>query len=233
MSSYGAAAATAFILGLQSALAPCPMTENIVAISFLARRADRPGRVLLAGLLYTAGQALAYIAVALLLLQAVFAEAEIALFLARWLTRLLGPVLILVGMVLLNLLSFPFGSGGLSDKWQQRIARLGLAGPAVLGFIFGLDCCPTTAAYFFGLLIPSCLQHHDAVLLPFLYALGTTLPVIGFAALLAFAAHRIGTAFNALTVVERWARRIAGVLAIVVGVYQSLIQVYGIFDFRF
>ena len=228
MSSYGAAAATAFILGLQSAIAPCPMTENVVAISFLARRTDRPGRVLLAGILYSAGQALACIALALLLLQAAFAREDIALFLERWMTRLLGPVLILVGMVLLNLLSFPLGSGGLSEKSQQRIARLGIAGPALLGLIFGLDCCPTTAAYFFGVLMPSCLKHHDALLLPLLYALGESLPVLAFASILAFAAHRIGAAFNALTIVERWARRIAGVLAIGVGVYQSLVQVFGV-----
>jgi cytochrome c biogenesis protein CcdA len=228
MHTYSAAAAAAFILGLQSAIAPCPMTENIVAISFLARRVDKPRRVLLAGLLYTLGQALAYTGLALLLLHAAFAREDVATFLARWLSKLVGPLLILVGMVLLGLLSVPLGRGGLSEKWQRRIERWGLAGPAALGFIFGLDCCPTTAAYFFGMLIPACMKHHDVLLLPLLYALGTTLPVVAFAFVLAFASHKAGDAFNALASVERWARRIAGVLAIAVGIWQSLVQVFGV-----
>jgi len=228
MHTYGAAAMAVFILGLQSAIAPCPMTENLVAISFLARRLARPRQVLLAGLLYTLGQALAYAGLALLLLQAAFAREDLAIFLERWLTRLLGPLLILAGMVLLGLLSLPLSGGGLSEKWQRRIERLGIAAPAALGFIFGLDLCPTTAAYFFGVLIPACMEQHDALLLPLFYALGTTLPVVGFAFVLAFASHKAGTAFNALASVERWARRIGGVLAIAVGIYQSLVQVFGV-----
>jgi len=228
MHTYGATAFAVFLLGVFSATAPCPMTENIVAISFLARRVDRPRQVLLAGLLYTLGQALAYAGLALLLLHAGFAREDLATFLALWLSRLVGPLLILVGMVLLGLLSLPWGGGGLSEKWQRRIERLGLAGPAALGFIFGLDCCPTTAAYFFMMLIPACVEQHDALLLPLLYSLGTTLPVVAFALILALASHKVGATFNALASMERWARRIAGVLAIGVGIWQSLVQVFGV-----
>lgn len=226
MDTYSAAAVAAFVLGLQSAMAPCPMTANMVAISFLARRTDRPRQVLLAGMLYALGQALAYTGLALLLLQAAFARDEVALFLERWLRGLLGPLLILVGMVLLGLLSFPWG-GGIGEKWQRRVERLGTAGAAVLGIIFALAFCPTTAAYFFGALMPACLQYRDAVCLPLLYALGATLPVVVFSFVIAFAAHRAGAAFNVLTAVERWSRRVAGILFIGAGIYESLVTVLG------
>lgn len=233
MDSFHAAALAVFLLGLQTAIAPCPLTENLAAIAFLARRVDRPKQVLLAALLYTLGQALAYTALALLLLQAAFAREEVALFLERGLRQLLGPLLILIGMVLLGLLSLPWGwSGGSSgesgEKWRQRLARLGLAGPAVLGIIFALSFCPTTAAYFFGALLAACLRHHDGVILPLLYALGATLPVNGCACLLAWAAHKAGRVFNALVPVERWARRISGIVFIAAGLYESLVQVFGI-----
>jgi cytochrome c biogenesis protein CcdA len=230
--AYPAAAVAALALGLQSAVAPCPMTANMVAMSFIASRAKRPRHVALAGILYVAGQALASVGLATLLVHAAFTGDQAALFLSRWLRSLLGPLLILVGMVLLGLLTvpwlgilaMPWACGSLGDRWQQRIERLGVLGPAALGIMFALSFCPTTAASFFVVLIPACVRHHDAVILPLLYALGAAVPVICLAFIVAYAAHKAGTASNALSRVERWLRRVTGVLFIAVGIYESLRQ---------
>jgi threonine/homoserine/homoserine lactone efflux protein len=57
---------------------------------------------------------------------------------------------------------------------------------------------------------------------------GTALPVLVFAFLIAFSAEYLGKAFNRLTQVEKWVRLVAGVLFVLAGVYYSLTHIYGL-----
>jgi cytochrome c-type biogenesis protein len=52
--------------------------------------------------------------------------------------------------------------------------------------------------------------------------------VVGFAILIALGARSLGKAYSSVVVAERWARRITGAIFIVVGVYLTLIHVFGV-----
>jgi cytochrome c biogenesis protein CcdA len=142
--------------------------------------------------------------------------------------KLLGPLLIIVGMFLLELLSVNFSGGGVSDKMQRRVERMGIWGAVPLGFVFALSFCPVSAALFFGSLIPLCLKANSVVTLPTLYGIGTALPVIVFAVAIAIGATAVGKLFEKTKRIEWWARRITGVVFILVGIYFCLRYIFDI-----
>lgn len=56
--------------------------------------------------------------------------------------------------------------------------------------------------------------------------IGTGLPVVAFAVLIALGAKWIGTAFNKISVFEKWARGMTAVAFILVEIYYSLIYIF-------
>jgi len=143
--------------------------------------------------------------------------------------QLLGPILIVVGMILLELLRFNLRGRGVSRRMQRRVERWGIWGALLLGILFALAFCPLSATLFFGSLIPLAIKNGSRVVLPSLYGAGTALPVIAFALLIALGAHSIGKAFDRLKQIEIWARRVTGTVFIGVGIYLSLVHIYGVF----
>ncbi len=221
------AAAGALWLGLLTAASPCPLATNVAAVSYVGKRAGRPSLVLTGGLLYALGRALTYILVALLVLQGLLAASPLSRFLQQKLNVLLGPALLVLGLVLVDVIPWPWVGRG--SRWFERLQvhsdRLGLVGAGLLGFTFALAFCPLSAALYFGSLLPLALANRSPWLLPAAYGLGTALPVIFFSFLLAFSANRVARAFSALTAVERWLRRATAAVFILVGAYYCLVYV--------
>ena len=212
--------ASAFWLGILTSISPCPLTTNIAAISYVGRRVGRPASVLQAGLLYTAGRALAYLLLGVLLVGSLLSAPSLSQVLQKHMNMALGPVLIVVGLILLEVIRLPTGKGGgLSAALQNKADALGIGGAGLLGMVFALSFCPTSAALFFGSLLPLAVQQQSSLLIPGIYGLATGLPVLLFALLLAFGANKVAQAFNRITAFERWARRLTGVLFLVVGGY--------------
>ena len=140
----------------------------------------------------------------------------------------LGPLLIIIGMVLLELISFSRRGGGVSDRMQRRVDRFGTWGALLLGIVFALSFCPVSAALFFGSLLALAVGHESGVIIPAVYGIGTGLPVLVFAILIAFGANRMGKAYNNLAAFEFWARRITGAVFIAAGIYYSLTYIFGV-----
>ncbi len=218
--------ATALWFGILTSISPCPLATNIAAISFVARKVGKIRTVLLSGLLYAAGRTVAYLVLGALIMAGLLASGQIALFLQRYLNQLLGPVLILVGMLLLGLLQSAASLSLVGNGMQARAAKGGIGWAALLGIMFALSFCPVSAGLFFGVLIPLSTVHESIVILPLVYGIGTAAPVIVFALLIAFASQRLGSAFNRLTRIERWVRRITGLIFVLAGIYYSLLYVY-------
>ena len=222
------AVGSALWLGILTSISPCPLASNIAAISFIGRKVGSTRLVLLSGLLYTIGRTASYLALGVVIMAGLMASGEIARFLQRYLNQILGPVLILVGMLLLGLLnvtsSFNLAGAGL----QQRAGRGGTWWALLLGILFALSFCPVSAGLFFGGLIPLSASNDSRLVLPALYGVGTALPVIVFAFLMAFASQHVGKAFNRLTQIERWVRVVTGAIFILAGIYYSLAYVYGL-----
>jgi cytochrome c biogenesis protein CcdA len=221
--------ATAFWLGLLTSISPCPLATNVAAVSFLGRRVDRPAWVLGGGALYAAGRAIAYVAVGALLLTGLLSAPGVSGFLQRHMNRLLGPVLIVVGLFLLEVIRFRLpGLGKIGERIQERLKSGGMWGAFPLGVLFALTFCPVSAALFFGSLISLALKENSPVLLPSLYGAGTAFPVVAFALLIAFGARGIGIVFNRLAATERWLRRATALVIIGVGIYMTISFTFGI-----
>jgi len=209
-------------LGILTAISPCPLASNIAAISFISRRVERPRAVLGTGLLYACGRTLVYMALAMLLVSSLLSATDVSHALQRHMNKLLGPLLILVGMVLLGMIRLPAIGSGVTARLGKRVEGWGLFGSFALGAVFALSFCPASAALFFGSLIPLSVKYESGVVLPLTYGVGTALPVIGFAVLIATGARAVGKAFDRLAVLERWMRTITGGVFIGVGVYYAL-----------
>jgi len=221
------AVGSAVWLGVLTSISPCPLAANVAAISFLSRRLASPRRVLLCGLLYTGGQMVAYAALGAAVVLGLTAQSELREFLRDHVSRLVGPVLVLGGMAVLGLLGSA-GSISLAGLGaQERARRGGPAWAAILGFLLALSLCPGTAAIFFGGLAPLAISQGSWLALPLLYGLGAAAPVAGTAIVLATASAKIGRTYERIRRMEKWARFVTGVLFIALGVYYSLVYIYG------
>jgi cytochrome c-type biogenesis protein len=222
------AIASALWLGILTSISPCPLASNIAAISFIGRQVGKKRSVLLSGLLYTLGRTLTYVGLAVVVLAGMLASGDVARFLQRYLNQILGPVLILVGMVLLGVLGESISFNLAGEGVQQRAAKGGVWWAGALGVLFALSFCPVSAGLFFGGLLSLSAKAESRVLLPTLFGIGTAVPVIFFAFLMAFGSEYVGRAFNKLSAIEKWVRTITGTVFIVAGFYYCLRYVYGI-----
>ena len=216
-----AVSASAVWLGLMTSVSPCPLAANIAAMSYVGREVGSRRRTLLAGLLYTLGRAFAYAALAAILVGGLLSVPEVALFLQTYMNRILGPLLVAVGLVLLEWVRLPGFGSQLYDRTGDRLVKAGLVGALPLGAVLALAFCPVSAGLFFGGLIPLALEHRSSLWLPALYGIGTGLPVVVFAVLVSAGLAWVGSAFHRLQAVERWARRVTAVVVIAVGLYYT------------
>jgi len=223
-----AAAFYAVWLGILTSISPCPLATNVAAISFIGKRLSRTTEVLLAGLTYALGRMLTYVAVGALVAWSILSVPGMSMFLQKHINRILGPVLIVAGMFLLELLRPNWSAPAPGRKLQDRAAKGGILGAGLLGILFALSFCPASAALFFGGLVPL-IMRHNSLLLPALFGAGTALPVITFAFLIALGGRFVGSAFNRLRQFELWARRITGALFIVVGIHFSLRYIFRLY----
>jgi cytochrome c biogenesis protein CcdA len=202
------------------------LATNVLAISYIGRRVDRPRAVLLTGFLYTVGRSLAYVVVAAILVAGVLSVPTVADWLQRYMNKVLGPLLILVGMVLLELLNVPVATRGVSDTMGKRVEGWGVWGGFVLGVLFAVSFCPASAGLYFLGLIPLCVKHDSTFLFPSLFGVGTALPVFAFAFLVVLGTQAVARAFERVTQFERWARYATGVIFIGIGIYFTLAFVF-------
>jgi cytochrome c biogenesis protein CcdA len=216
-------------LGILTSISPCPLSTNIAAISYVGRHLKKAHGVLVSGLLYATGRCLAYLIVAILVTKGLFSVPGVSIFLQKYMNLFIGPMMVIVGVVLLDLFRFSFGFPGFGKNWKTKVDNMGVWGAGALGLVFALSFCPTSAGLFFGGLIPLALKGNSTILLPILYGIGTALPVIGFSFVLAFGAHTVGTVFNKLTIIEIWVRRITAALMILIGIVLILKHNFGLY----
>jgi cytochrome c-type biogenesis protein len=229
MDNMGMAWVSALWLGLLTSISPCPLATNVAAMSFISRGIGSPRRVLLTGLVYTAGRTLAYTVLGMLMVASLLTAPGVSLILQRRMNQILGPALIVAGVLLLELIHLPSRGGGISRGLEGRAERWGVWGGGLLGMVFALSFCPTSAGLFFGSLIPLALKSGSSVILPSVYGIGTAIPVFAFAIALAIGANAVGRMFDVLSRFEVWARRITGAIFIAVGGYYSLTYIFEVF----
>lgn len=219
MESLAAAIGTAFWLGLLTSISPCPLATNIVAVSYIGKRVDSPRRVLLAGLIFTLGRLMAYVVLAVIVVSSLLALPEVARFLQRYMNIALGPLLIVVGLILFGVVKLPSIGVTIGESMQQRVDRVGIWGAGLLGMLFALSFCPVSAGLFFGSLIPLATESEQPILLSIVYGIGTALPVVAFAYLIATGARSLNTVYQKVVSLEKWATRVTAGIMVLVGIY--------------
>ncbi len=213
---------TAFILGLMTAISPCPLATNITAIGFISKDIVNQRKVFVNGLVYTLGRAITYTVIGLLFFFGA-SQFEFAGFFQEWGEKLLGPLLIIIGLFMLGILKLKIpGIGSLTKKMENKSGG-GFWGVLLLGIVFALAFCPYSGVLYFGMLMPMTISSASGLYLPLFFAIATGIPVIIFAWLIAFSVGSIGNVYNKLKVFEIWFRRIIAVLFIAVGVYYVFI----------
>jgi len=211
--------AAALWLGILTSISPCPLATNIVAVSFLSKKITHPIMVLISGLAYTLGRITAYAALGWVIVSSFLSLPQVALFLQKYINMAFGPFLILIGLILLEVIIFRLPGTSLSQKHHNKLAEAGAPGAFLLGLIFALAFCPVSAALFFGSLIPLALKSELGPILPFIYGAGTGLPVLVFAVAIALGVKSLSHWFEKITVLEKYMRKITGIVFILVGVY--------------
>jgi cytochrome c biogenesis protein CcdA len=225
----GGILAYALWLGILTAISPCPMATNIAAISLIGQPGSgRKSHILAAGLLYTLGRTVAYVALGALITAGLTASADMSRFLQDYMNEALGPILIVLGLILLGWLGTGLSWNLAGARLQRRAASNGVAWAMPVGILFALSFCPVSAGLFFAGLIPLALKHASALALPGVFGVGSALPVTGFALLLAFSSRYVGRAFDRLSAIEQWVRLATGAVFILAGLYYCLVHIYGL-----
>ena len=216
---------SAFILGLMTAISPCPMASNITAIAFIGKDINNKHKVFVNGLIYTLGRAITYTVLGLIFYFGL-SQFEISGFVQKWGEKLLGPLLIIIGFLMLDLIKINFpGLGKLSEK-VEKTSRRGFWGVLLLGIVFALAFCPYSGVLYFGMLIPMTITSASGLYLPLIFAIGTGLPVIIFAWFIAYTVSGVGGVFNKVKVFEIWFRRVVSIVFIGVGIYYTIIYFF-------
>lgn len=213
---------TAFILGLMTAISPCPLATNISAIGFISRDIENRRRVFIKGLVYTLGRAVSYTALGVILFLGA-SKMKVSLLFQGWGEKLLGPVLVLIGVFMLDFIRIKFpGFSGLTERMGEHSKR-SYWGTLLLGMVFAMAFCPYSGVLYFGMLIPVTIASASGLYLPVIFAIATGLPVIIFAWLLAYAVGNVGRLYDRIKNFELWFRRLVAVVFILAGMYYIVI----------
>ncbi len=216
---------TAFLLGLLTAVSPCPLATNITAIGFIGRDLESRHRIFWNGLLYTLGRVVSYTLLGVVLISILREGSsffQIQKAISKYGEMVLSPALIIIGLFMLfgerlRLPSFGFnGSGGESLKSRGGVGAL------LLGILFALAFCPTSGVFYFGMLIPMSATATAGYLMPMIFAVATALPVIIVAWVLAYSVGEVGKVYNRIKVFQRWFSLVVALLFIAVGIYYGV-----------
>ena len=224
LDSSTAPALTAFLLGLLTAVSPCPLATNIAAVGFIGKDIENRRRIFRNGLLYTLGRVIAYTVLGIVLI-VILREGTslfgIQKFIGKYGELILGPALVLIGVFMLfgnKLPSFGFNGNG------EGLARKGGWGALLLGMLFAMAFCPTSGVFYFGMLIPMSATTTLGYLLPVLFAVATALPVLIVAWILAFSVQHIGSFYGKMQTVQKWLNWIVGGVFVLIGVYYCVVM---------
>ncbi len=223
-----APAFTAFLLGLLTAISPCPLATNIAAIGFISKDIENRRRIFLNGVLYTLGRVVAYTLLGIILISILKEGASvfgIQKAVGKWGELLLGPLLLLIGLFMLfgsrlNLPKFGFDGKG------EGLAKKGGWGAFLLGVLFAMAFCPSSGVFYFGMLIPMSVTATAGWLLPILFAVATALPVLIVAWILAFSVEKVGVFYGKMQTIQKWLNIIVGGLFVIIGIYYCIIMYF-------
>ena len=212
---------TAFILGILTAISPCPMATNISAIGYISKDIENRHRVFMNGLFYTLGRVIVYTVLGFIIIPLLREGTSIfgiKKFIFKYGEMFIGPALIIIGSFMLlsgriNIPGLKFANSG------EGLKNKGGWGALILGILFALAFCPASGVLYFGMLMPMSAYETGGYLLPVAYAIATGLPVIIVAWVLAYSISGISSFYKKVISIQKWLNTIISILFIVIGIY--------------
>jgi hypothetical protein len=216
---------TALLLGIQTAICPCPMTTNITAIGYIGKDIENRNIVFWKGIFFAMGTIIAYTGLAFILLPVI--RKGLDTYTAQKVISEVGTVvlpliLILFGLAILFGKNLSLPSLGLIAKGEEKLkdnAGKGYFGAFLLGIVLAFAFCPTTGLIYFGMLLPMSALQPNGYFLPVVYSLASALPVVVIAWIMAFGISRIGKFFDKAKSFNKWLTYFVALAFIGVGVY--------------
>ena len=218
----------AFLLGILTAISPCPLATNIASIGYISLNIESRKTIFIKGVLYTFGRILAYTALGIILISILEEGTSvfgIQKYVSKWGEWLLGPILIIIGLFILfgNKLNLPkFGFNGSGESYSNK----GGWGAFLLGVLFALAFCPSSGVLYFGMLIPLSVSSTAGWVLPVIYAFATALPVLAVAWILAFSVQNLSTFYGKIQTIQKWLNLVVGILFLIVGMYYGYMMYF-------
>lgn len=208
---------SALLLGMLTAIAPCPMTINITAIGFIGRGFSEKRQIFLNGIFYALGTIFSYSILAMVLYFGAD-QFRISSLFQQYSEKIIGPLLFVIGILMLGVVNINFpGVTGLTEKFRSR-QRFRKWDAFLLGAILALAFCPYSGILYFGMLVPLTISA-SAPWLPLVFSGAAALPVVIFAWLLAFTVSGVGKMYNNIKAFEFWFSKIVAILFMGIGIY--------------
>ncbi|MDA3929274.1 MAG: aromatic aminobenezylarsenical efflux permease ArsG family transporter [Prolixibacteraceae bacterium] len=216
---------SALLLGLMTAISPCPLATNITAIGFISKDIENRKRVFLNGIYYTLGRAISYTTIGLLFYFGA-SQFELSGFFQQWGEKFIGPLLVVIGLFMLGVIKLNIpGLSSLSQRMEKKNSW-GFWSSLLLGMLFALAFCPYSGVLYFGMLIPMTISSASGLYLPVVFAFATGLPVLLFAWFIAFSFSKLGGFYSKVKVFEKWFRKFVALLFIGVGLYYIILLIF-------
>lgn len=209
---------TALMLGLLTAISPCPLATNITAIGYISSSIENHKESFRKGIAYALGRILSFSLLGAIMIYLIRTGKDsfgIQSGISEWGELVIGPALVILGLFLL------FG-----DK--LRLPRFGFSGEVsyvgrwqafLLGVLFAMAFCPSSGMLYFGMLIPMSVSAKGGYLLPVLFAIATSLPVLLISWFISFSVKNLALIVGKIKVFQLWFNRIVALLFIGVGLY--------------
>ena len=208
---------SALVLGLLTAISPCPMATNITAIGFIGKDIGSRNRVFYNGLIYTLGRTVSYSLLALVIF---FGADQFRLsgFFQQYGEKIIGPLLVIIGIFMIGIISINLPAFTRFSERFQNQGKYRYWDVFLLGVVFALAFCPYSGVLYFGMLIPLTISS-TGLHLPVVFAVATGIPVIIFAWLIAYTISGVGTLYRRIKSFEFWFRRVVALTFIGIGIY--------------
>ncbi|WP_404328205.1 sulfite exporter TauE/SafE family protein [Mesobacillus maritimus] len=174
----------ALVLGLIGALAPCQLTGNIGAITFYGNRSIQSKHQWVEIGFFVLGKIVVFTLLGLAVWGLGRGFQDLLPEFFSIFRKFIGPVFIIIGLVLAGILKMRW-----LDSISSHLPKFegeGKLGSFLMGVSFSIAFCPTMFSLFFFSLMPLVLSTSYGVVLPSVFAIGTSVPVLIFAAIITY-----------------------------------------------
>lgn len=210
---------TAFVLGLLTILDPCTLMTSITAIGYIDKEIHNKRKVLINGTMFVLGKLATYVLLSIPFIMGA-QTAKIQYVLSHWGEPILAGFMLICGIVLLLSGHHHEHDHGVSKFLQNTDSNASGLWSFILGIFFAIAFCPHRLVYFLTMIdITLTMSSAWSWLMPFIFGLGTGLPIMLIAWLVSYSAISIGNITHKMGSFEKWFRHICAALFIIIGIY--------------